>query len=220
MGYAFKSQALLREALTHPSYAHEQDKETADNQRLEFLGDAVLQLLISQDLYLSLAQAPEGTMTKIRAGLVCEPTLALIAHSLELGTFLRLGHGEAGSGGAANPSNLSDALEALLGALYLEAGLEGTQAVIRRLFAPYWDQALAGKLSYDHKSRLYEWAQAQGDREVIFSVLEAEGPEHDRDYTIGLMVNGQLVSTGKGKTKKAAEQEASLHFFQREGDQA
>jgi ribonuclease-3 len=220
LGYAFRSQALLEEALTHPSYAHEREGTDADNQRLEYLGDAVLQLIISQELYQALPQAPEGTMTKIRASLVCEPSLTLIAQGLDLGAYLRLGHGEALSGGADNPSNLSDALEALLGALYLEAGLDKTRQLVRQLFAPYWDQALAGKLSADYKSRLYEWAQARDGREVEFVVLDMEGPEHDRDYTVGLMVKGQLVARGRGKTKKAAEQDASFHFFQMEGDKA
>ncbi len=214
MGYLFRSRDLLLEALTHPSHAYEEREERGDNQRLEFLGDAVLQLVVSEYLYTANTDAPEGEMTKLRARLVCEPTLTQIARSLGLGDYLRLGHGESLTGGADNPSNLSDALEAVFGAVYLEAGLETTASLILRLLHPYIEQALRGELSYDHKSRLYEWAQAGGDREVTFRVLEEEGPEHDRVYKIGLFLNGQLQASGKGKTKKAAEQEASRLFFQ------
>lgn len=206
--------------MTHPSFAHEEGGEVRDNQRLEFLGDAVLQVLISEKLFQALPEAPEGAMTKIRASLVCEPTLAQIARNLNLGAYLRLGQGEAASGGGDNPSNLADALEALLGALYLEEGIGAARRVIDLLFSPFWDRALAGKLEHDYKSRLYEWAQAAEGREVAFEVLEALGPEHDRDYRVGLLVNGRLVASGRGKTKKAAEQEASFHFFQEEGDLA
>ncbi len=214
LGYSFRSRDLLLEALTHPSYAYEHQEVMADNQRLEFLGDAVLQLVVSEYLYHTRTDAPEGLLTKLRSRLVCEPTLTELARALGLGDHLRLGHGESLSGGADNPSNLSDALEAVFGAIYLEAGLDRSGSMIRRLLTPYAEQALRGELTYDHKSRLYEWAQADGKREVTFTVLETEGPEHDRVYKVGLLLNGQLKATGSGRTKKAAEQEASLHFFQ------
>lgn len=218
LGYAFTSRALLLEALTHASYAYEQEGGAADNQRLEFLGDAVLQLVMTDYLFRQDLTAQEGVMTKKRAGLVCEQTLAQVALSIGLGAFLRLGHGEAGSGGAANPALLSDALEALLGALYLDGGLETARRIILELFSPYFDLALDGRLTYDHKSHLYEWAQSQPDTSIDFQVREAAGPEHDRLYTVDLYVDGCVQAWGQGKTKKSAEQDASRRFLEMKGD--
>ncbi len=153
-------------------------------------------------------------MTKTRAGLVCEPTLAQVALSLDLGSFLRLGHGESLSGGGSNPSNLSDAVEAVLGAIYLEGGMEPAREVMIRLLMPYLELATLGKLAYDYKSRLFEWAQSHKEMDLEFLVHETKGPDHDRQYIMGLYIDGQLRSTGKGKTKKAAEQDASCRFLQ------
>jgi ribonuclease-3 len=219
IGYSFRNRQLLLEALTHPSFAYEQDLETRDNQRLEFLGDAVLQLIVTEDLFAEFPDAPEGEMTKKRAGLVCEQTLTRIALSIDLGSFLRLGHGESLSGGGANPSNLSDGVEAVLGAVYLEGGMESARLVMKGLLMPYWELASSGGLAYDYKSRLFEWAQSHKGMDLEFLVHETSGPDHDRQYTMGLYIDGQIKATGSGKTKKAAEQDASCRFLQaRTGD--
>lgn len=217
LGYSFQDRQLLLEALTHPSFAYEQQAGSRDNQRLEFLGDAVLQLIVTEDLFTKSPQAPEGLMTKTRAALVCEQTLAGVARSLELGSFLRFGHGESISGGASNPSNLSDAVEAVLGAIYLEGGMEPARRVMTRLLMPYVKLASRGELAYDYKSRLFEWAQSHKDMELKFQVHETRGPDHDRQYIIGLYIDGQLQTTGEGKTKKAAEQDASCRFLEDRG---
>ena len=214
LGYKFRNRQGLVEALTHPSFAYEQNLETVDNQRLEFLGDAVLQLIVTEYLFAAIPEAPEGAMTKIRAGLVCEETLTRLALTLELGGYLRLGHGETLSGGAANPSNLSDAMEAVLGAIYLDGGMERAREVMTGLLDPYFEPAIGGSLTYDYKSRLFEWAQAGQDREIKFLVETTSGPEHDRHYQVGLYLNDRLQVTGEGRTKKAAEQDASRLFLE------
>ncbi len=212
-GYSFRDKQLLVDALTHSSYAYERDVATCDNQRLEFLGDAVLQLVVTEHLYRILSETSEGEMTKLRAGIVCEPTLVLVAQSLELGAFLRLGHGEALASGDENPSNLSDAVEAILGAIFQESGYDVVRDVVLRLFEPYFELALEGRLVYDYKSRLYEWAQAEGDIALSFRVLEEKGPAHDKTFKVGLWINGVLSAEGSGQSKKAAEQQASRAFF-------
>jgi ribonuclease-3 len=215
LGYSFVDGQLLVDALTHSSFAYEQDVVTRDNQRLEFLGDAVLQLVVTEHLYRALQDIPEGDMTKLRAGIVCEPTLALVAESLDLGSFLRLGHGEELAGGNKNPSNLSDAVEAVLGAIFYESGYVAVRDVVLRLFKPFIKLACEGRLVYDYKSRLYEWAQAEGDKVISFRVTEEIGPAHDKTFKVGLWINDELRSEGVGQSKKAAEQEASRAFFQR-----
>lgn len=213
LGYSFRDRQLFVDALTHSSYAYEQEDTTRDNQRLEFLGDAVLQLVVTEHLYRILSDAAEGDMTKLRAGIVCEPTLVLVARSLELGAFLRLGHGEALSGGVDNASNLADAVEAVLGAIFFDGGYEAVRDIVLRLFEPYIKMALEGRLVYDHKSRLFEWAQAQGNKIPLFRVLEESGPPHDKTFKVGLWINEEFCSEGTGQSKKAAEQEASRAFF-------
>ncbi len=216
LGYSFRNKQLLIDALTHSSFAYEQEKKTSDNQRLEFLGDAVLQLVVTEHLYVILPDTPEGEMTKQRAGIVCEPTLALVARHLNLGAYIRFGHGEALAGGADNPSNLSDSVEAILGAIFFEGGYKAAKDVVLSLFDDYFKLALEGRLVYDHKSKLFEWAQAQGDVTPTFQVLEEMGPVHDRTFKVGLFFNNELFTKGTGRTKKAAEQDASREFFIRQ----
>lgn len=213
IGYSFFDKQLLIHALTHSSYAYEQDVAVQDNQRLEFLGDAVLQLVVTEHLYRTLSETAEGEMTKLRSGIVCEPTLVLVAQSLGLGSFLRFGHGEALAGGDENPSNLADAVEAILGAIFFESGYGAVCEVILRLFAPYFELALEGRLIYDYKSRLYEWAQAKGNQNISFRILDEIGPPHDKTFRVGLWINGVLSAEGSGQSKKAAEQQASRAFF-------
>ena len=185
----------------------------AHNQRLEFLGDAVLQLAVSSYFYRSYPEASEGEMTRWRTEIVREETLVRVAKSLDLGAFLLLGRGEALSGGANNPSNLADAVEAVLGAIYLDGGFQAVSEVVERLFEPDFKLVLDGGLSRDYKSRVYEWAQSKTGTSITFRVLEETGPEHDRRFTLGLFVNGELQTQGEGHSKKDAEQQASRIFL-------
>lgn len=212
LNYTFTDEKLLREALTHSTYAYEHSEVKKHNERLEFLGDAVLQLAISSALF-DQNDLSEGSMTKLRARLVCEPTLAMLARQLELQSQLRLGHGEALSGGASNDSNLANAMEAILGAIFIDGGYESSFAVTKHLFRDYIDLALQDKLIYDHKSYLLEMAH-QKEFTVDFKIIKESGPDHNRHFTAAVYINGELSATAGGKTKKEAEQGAAAAFIE------
>lgn len=209
--HTFRKRGLIVEALTHSTYAYEhRHDQISDNERLEFLGDAVLDLAISELLYRHPAQHAEGFMTKVRALVVRETTLAELAERMKLGQFLYLGKGEEATGGRQKPSNLSNAVEAIFGAVFLDAGYEQAAAVIRRLLEKPFQQALAGDLVYDYKSRLIERVQStRGNSTIQFIILDETGPVHDRLFTAGVLVDEQLIASGSGSSKKEAEQQAS-----------
>ncbi|MDD2426764.1 MAG: ribonuclease III [Eubacteriales bacterium] len=212
LNYSFKNKELLLEALTHSSYAYEHSEAKAHNERLEFLGDAVLQLAISSALY-QRENLSEGSMTKLRARVVCEPTLAQVARQLDLQTQLRLGHGEALSGGADNDSNLANAMEAVLGAIFIDSGYDACFEVSKRLFEEYIDLALEGKLIYDYKSYLLEAAHKE-EFVVDFRIIDQSGPDHDRRFTAAVFIDGKQAATAEGKTKKEAEQGAAAAYIE------
>lgn len=212
LNYYFKNEGLLLEALTHSSYAYEHSKVKAHNERLEFLGDAVLQLAISTILF-GREILSEGSMTKLRSRLVCEPTLARIARQIDLQSQLLLGHGEALSGGADNDSNLANAMEAVLGAIYVDGGYDACLAVAEVLFATYIDLAIDGKLIYDHKSYLLETAHKK-EFTVDFKIIDQRGPDHNRCFTAAVYVDGELAATAEGRTKKEAEQGAAAAYIE------
>ncbi len=211
MQYTFQNPNLILEALTHSTYAYEHRQDRLpDNERLEFLGDAVLDLAISDMLFREPDQYAEGYMTKIRALVVRETTLAALAGQMNLGQCLFLGKGEEATGGREKPSNLANAVEALFGALFLDAGYEKTGEIIRRLLDEPLKLALAGDLVYDYKSRLIENVQAtRGNSTLEFIILKETGPVHERVFTAGVIVDGQLIASGNGSSKKEAEQNAS-----------
>ncbi len=195
-------------ALTHSTYAYEHD--LVSNERLEFLGDAVLQLVISEHLYYLQPELPEGEMTKLRSLVVCERSLAAMAMDNELNNYLRLGKGEQLTGGAIKPSNLANAMEAAIGAIYIDGGLEAAKTFILRIAAEYSAAALSGTLVYDHKSKLLELSQSRQDMSnLAFAIVAEEGPVHDRSFTAVVRWGDRIISTGVGKSKKAAEQEAA-----------
>ncbi|MGI6129003.1 MAG: ribonuclease III [bacterium] len=196
---------LVATALTHSSYAYENN--TQPNERLEFLGDAVLELVVSQRLFNIYPDKSEGELTRYRAQLVCEPTLARCAQELRLGSALRLGRGEEAQGGRYRPALLADAVEALLGAVYLTGGLAAAELVVERLLDPYFSGQF--KTGFDFKTALQERLQANGQTDIKYAILQTEGPAHARRFTIGLMVDGTLCTTGVGNSKKEAEQEAA-----------
>lgn len=210
IGYRFKDAALFQESLTHKSFSNEQAGERVPhNERLEFLGDAVLDLAISQAIFSAFPDVPEGELTRIRAEVVSEPALARLGRQLELGGCLRLGRGEARSGGREKDSLLADALEAVLGAVFVESGFEEARRVIEALFSASVAHSARRKIGVDHKTRLQELLQARHGRPPVYALAQTEGPDHRRLYTVEVRFDGQTIGCGKGKNKKAAEQEAA-----------
>ncbi|MDN5344308.1 MAG: ribonuclease [Clostridia bacterium] len=197
----------LNTALTHPTYAYEHQLPH-DNQRLEFLGDAVLGLVIATYLFQEFPHLPEGDLTRMRAAVVCEASLVKVARQIKLGELLLLGQGEENSGGRQRPSNLADALEAVIGSLYLAGGLETARGFILQLFAPAL-KLLKSTGVIDSKSALQEFIQQQGTENVTYKILEEWGPDHARGYRAGVFFRNRLLATGEGHSKKEAEQEAA-----------
>lgn len=215
LGHRFADRTLLVQALTHRSHANEsRDPTVVDNERLEFLGDAVLDLVIGQQLFLRDGEANEGELSRQRAELVSEARLAAVARDLELGNCLLLGRGEARSGGRSKESLLANALEALLGAVFLDAGYATARAVTGRIFAPL----LAGgpaPAGQDFKSRLQELLQARRQLRPDYRLAAACGPDHQRSYEVEVLVGDEVLGRGAGPTKKRAEQEAACQALVR-----
>ncbi len=207
-GYHFQNPHLLKQAMTHSSYANEHKaKGYHDNERLEFLGDAVLEVVSSEFLFRHYPALPEGDLTKLRASIVCEPTLALCARELDLGDFLLLGKGEEHTGGRKRDSIVSDAMEALIGAIYLDGGFASAKEFVHRFIMTDLENK---KLFYDSKTILQEQVQKNWhDGEISYVLTGEEGPDHDKTFLVDLYVAGEKKSSGKGRTKKAAEQDAA-----------
>ena len=212
IGYKFQAEGLLRQALTHSSYANEKHlKKHSDNERLEFLGDAVLELVSSDFLYKNYPDISEGELTKKRASIVCEPTLALCTEAIHLGDYLFLGKGEDLTGGRSRKSILSDALEAVIGAIYLDGGLANAKEFIDKYILTDIEKK---QLFYDSKTILQE--VVQGEHETMSYILINEsGPDHNKSFTVEVQIDNQVISTGTGPTKKAAEQEAAYRALLR-----
>lgn len=204
IGYRFQQEGLLVQALTHSSYANEKRmKKLSDNERLEFLGDAVLEIVSSEHLYKSYPDLPEGELTKLRASIVCEPTLAECAKELHLGEYLLLGKGEDHTGGRERKSILSDALEAVIGAVYLDGGFANAKEFILESILK---DIMHKRLFFDSKTILQEFVQGQGMGEIHYELLQENGPDHDKRFTVELRIGNQKFGTGEGHTKKDAEQ--------------
>ena len=202
LDYRFRDEALLRLALTHPS-----TKEEKDNQRLEFLGDAVLEFIISDLLYRKYADRQEGELTARRASLVCEETLCHLARTLGVGRYLRVGHGEETTSGREKPSILADAMESVIAAVYLDGGVEAAHRLVERLFRD--EEKLSALRGRDDKGLLQEYTQAHELGLPEYAVVEESGPAHDRRFLTEVRVAGCPVATGEGGSKKAAEQVAA-----------
>lgn len=211
--YQFHDFSLLKQAMTHTSYANEHRKERVQhNERLEFLGDAVLELVSSEFLFKKYSWKPEGELTKLRASMVCEPTLALCARDLELGKYLLLGKGEENNGGRNRDSIISDAMEALIGAIYLDDrnNLAGGFANAKEFIHQYILNDIENKkLFYDSKTILQEIIQGDNLGDAEYAVIKEEGPDHDKTFYVALKLKGNVITEGKGHTKKAAEQDAA-----------
>ncbi|MBN1259448.1 MAG: ribonuclease III [Anaerolineae bacterium] len=212
LGYSFERADLLRLALTHPSYAHEHPDEGGEehhNQRLEFLGDAVLDFLVAAWLYSRYPDFPEGPLTRLRATLVRTSTLSRLANDLGLPWALRLGHGEEESGGRTRSANLCDALEATVGALYLDGGLEAVWPRLEPWFDREARKILSAESYVDAKSRFQEWAQAETGVTPTYRITGEEGPDHAKRFTAQVLLDGRVVGEGMGSSKRAAEQSAA-----------
>jgi ribonuclease III len=210
LAYAFRDESLLRLALTHPSVAHESGEPTAHNQRLEFLGDAVLQLVLTHELYEKFSTFNEGPLTKGRAKLVNRRTLAEHARALGLGPHLILSHGEEMHGGRERPSALADTYEALLGAIYLDGGFGAAREFILREFSAAFGKLTVPPTIENPKGELQELLQARSPESPQYYVVSATGPDHDRVFECIVQHEGVELARGRGKSKKAAESEAAL----------
>ncbi len=208
----YSSNELITMALTHPSYAQEKNT-VANNQRLEFLGDAVLNLVVAEYLYNHYGRKAEGELTKIRAKVVCEDALAIFARNINLGQYLLLGRGEEMSGGRKRKSILADAVEAVIGAIYLDQGLETVQRFIITQLEELIIETASGDY-YDYKSKLQELVQARDKENVSYAIIEESGPAHAKVFVAGVYYREQLLATGEGKSKKEAEQKAAQKVLQ------
>ncbi len=206
----FENQALLQQALTHRSYLNEQDDEDLrDNERLEFLGDAVLDFIITRILFARFPEMPEGDLTRLRSALVRTQTLAEAARSIDLGAYLRMSRGEDLSGGRDRRSLLCDAFEALLGALYLDQGVEAVADFVTPLLMPLVDHILAEGLHIDARSKLQEWSQSAQGETPIYVVTDESGPDHEKEFTMEVLIGEQVIATGQGRSKQLAAQSAA-----------
>jgi ribonuclease III len=210
LGHSFRDENLLRLALTHPSVAHEQNNPTPHNQRLEFLGDSVLSLVLSRALFEKFPEADEGALTKSRAKLVNSNSLAEHARKLNLGAHLVLSRGEENTGGRDRASALTDAFEALLGAIFLDGGFDAAEKFILREFAD--EVAALAEISgiENPKGELQEFLQSKSPNAPVYQLISAEGPDHDRNFICAVLHDGAELARGAGKSKKAAESDAAL----------
>lgn len=207
IGYQFKEIALLKQAITHSSYTNEQKIYKMRNyERLEFLGDAVLELVSSEFLFKEHKEVPEGELTKMRASMVCEPALAFCAKDLELGKFMLLGKGEENTGGRERDSITSDAMEAVIGAIYLDGGMEEAKKFIYRFILSDLEDK---QLFYDSKTTLQELIQAHFKQDFHYELIKESGPEHDKIFEVEVRMEDKVLGSGCGRTKKAAEQQAA-----------
>ena len=210
MGHVFRDPNLLRLALTHPSIAHEQGAPVQHNQRLEFLGDAVLQLVLTRDLYLKFPDVDEGRLTKARAELVNRHSLAEKARQLPLGENLIVSKGEEAHGGRERSSTLADTFEAVLGAIYLDGGFAAAEQFVERHFHEAYGELAAIPVLKNPKGELQELLQARSPHAPQYHILSTSGPDHDRVFECTVQHEGVQLARGRGKSKKAAESEAAL----------
>lgn len=208
LGYQFKNRALLENALRHSSYANEHHMGSINsNERLEFLGDSILGMVVADSLYHTFPHLPEGDLTRLRANLVCEGSLAMVARRLDLGSYLLLGKGEAECGGAQRPSIIADAVEATIAAVYLDGGIAQARRIIQRFILDNMKEVQ--EASRDHKTYLQEIIQRQSGQSLSYHLIGSEGPDHNKVFTMEVRLNGKAIGTGSGRSKKEAEQMAA-----------
>lgn len=207
IGYCFRDKSLLRQALTHSSFSNEQKIHKWKNyERIEFLGDAVLELISSDYFYRTYPEETEGNLTKMRAAAVCEQALAITARQLKLGSYMVFGKGEEQNGGRERESIIADAVEAIIGAVYLDAGIEEAKKFIYRFVLNDLENK---RLFYDAKSILQEQLQEKKAGELTYELVREEGPEHEKVFVMNALLNDVVIGTGQGKSKKTAQQHAA-----------
>ena len=214
IGYHFKDLQLLVTALTHSSYLNEskgRDSLPADNERLEFFGDAIIEFYVSDYLFHKYDDTPEGDMTKLRASMVCEQSLAECSRQIGLGSYLNMGKGEESSGGRERPSITSDAFEALTAAIYLDSGKEAAEAFIQEHLIKVLEHKT---LFFDAKTRLQEIIQKDPGARLTYELLSEDGPSHNKLFTSAVLLNGREIGRGSGHSKKLSQQEAAVHAME------
>ena len=210
IGYEFKNKELLLQALTHSSFSNEQKiNKFKDYERLEFLGDAVLELLSSQFFFETYPEMSEGEMTRLRSSMVCEPALAFCARELSLGDYILLGKGEEATGGRKRDSIISDVMEAVIGAVYLDGGIKKADEFIKKYILSDLENK---QLFYDSKTLLQEKMQKQG-RNITYELVSETGPDHDKTFTVEIRIDGEAVGRGQGRNKKSAQQQAAYQVL-------
>ena len=207
--HKFKDGTILRTALTHSSYSNENAYGIPYNERLEFLGDSVLSLVVSEYLYSCKAELAEGKMSKIRAKLVCEASLAECAERIGLHNYLLLGKGEEHTGGRNRPSIMADAMEALFAALYIDAGYDKVREFILSLLSEQMNAVLSGKYIIDYKTELQEYVQGKTKQSIEYKLIDESGPDHNKTFVMCVLLDSKETATGEGRTKKDAQQEAA-----------
>ena len=208
IGYHFQNISLLQNALTHSSYANERwHNSLLSNERLEFLGDSILGMLVAEYLFRNFPNRPEGELTRMRADMVCEKTLAAVANSIHLGDHLLLGHGEEQGGGRSRDSILADAVESVIAACFLDGGMEAALGIIRRFILV--EVPVTRLHNADYKTQLQELVQQKRNQALSYSLTGESGPDHDKQFEVEVSINGSVVGTGRGSSKKRAEQDAA-----------
>ena len=208
IGYQFTNITLLQNALSHSSYANERWHDSLkSNERLEFLGDSILGMVVAEYLYRNFPDRPEGELTRMRADMVCEQALALIADKISLGEHLLLGHGEQQSGGKTRPSILADAVESVIAACFLDGGMNAARGFIERFVL--CDVPVTKLHNADYKTALQEFVQKKKDQTLSYELLSESGPDHAKTFEVAVFLNGNQCGTGTGSSKKRAEQDAA-----------
>jgi len=206
LGYEFRDPALLENALTHSSCANESRGRRQSNERLEFLGDSILGMVVADHLYRNHPDLPEGELTRTRAALVCEDSLVEVAEALHLGEYLHLGKGEEAGGGRERPSIIADAVEAVLAAVYLDGGIGSARKLIQKFIL---DREAEKSASRDYKTALQELVQRESGQVLGYQLIGAEGPDHAKIFSVEVDLNGIPIGQGRGRSKKEAEQNAA-----------
>ena len=210
LGYTFKNPALLSEALSHSSYANEhRSAHLNSNERLEFLGDSVLGFVTAEYLFARHPDLPEGDLTRIRAALVCEQSLYEVARQLDLGSYLKLGRGEESGGGRERTSILADATEAVFAAVYLDGGIQAASSLIHRVLLDSAKEEAVEERRRDFKTALQELVQRQADQVLTYRMVGEQGPDHAKVFMAEVLLNGEAIGSGSGRSKKEAEQSAA-----------
>lgn len=214
INYKFKNKAYILEALTHSSYSNE-NKSYTFNERLEFLGDSVLGIVVSDFLFKNETELPEGELTKLRANIVCEESLSDVAKHLNLGKHILLGRGEEATGGRDRVSILADAFEAVIAAIYLDGGIEPAKTFVLKNMEEIIEDSIKGRIFRDYKTHLQEVVQSQGESNIVYNLVEEIGPDHNKRFVMEVRLNDESLGKGEGKSKKEAEQSAAKQALRR-----